>query len=206
MSKGQISKFVKKLGYESYFDFKDACIEYLEAQIQKKQIFRRELNLEKNVAAFTDQYRKMLQFIEKKLDYKKLNQLIRSILQHKRNLSFCTGRSPFNLSDLQIELGNLTMPIGINNTDFPGIFCYDKDIMILLISINGRSFVFNKSIIRKILDMSNETWVITCNQDIVFPENKLIVPTEDGALNEYAVRFVIDIIIAELKKGQPEKQ
>lgn len=65
VSKGQISKFVKKLGYESYFDFKDACIEYLEAQIQKKQIFRRELNLEKNVAAFTDQYRKMLQFIEK---------------------------------------------------------------------------------------------------------------------------------------------
>ena len=53
--------------------------------------------------------------------------------------------------------------------------------------------------------MSNETWVITCNQDIVFPKNKLIVPTEDGALNEYAIRFVIDIIIAELKKCQPEK-
>ena len=98
------------------------------------------------------------------------------------------------------------MPIGINNTDFSRNFCYDKDIMILLISINGRSFVFNKSIIRKILNMCNETWVITCNQDIVFPKNKLIVPTEDGSLNEYAVRFVIDIIIAELKKCQPEKQ
>ena len=43
----EISKFVKKLGYESYFDFKDACIEYLEAQIQKKQIFRRELDADK---------------------------------------------------------------------------------------------------------------------------------------------------------------
>lgn len=206
VSKGQISKFVKKLGYESYFDFKDACIEYLEAQIQKKQIFRRELNLEKNVAAFTDQYRKMLQFIEKKLDYKKLNQLIRSILQHKEIYLFAQGEARSICQTLQIELGNLTMPIGINNTDFSRNFCYDKDIMILLISINGRSFVFNKSIIRKILGMSNETWVITCNQDIAFPKNKLIVPTEDGALNEYAVRFVIDIIIAELKKGQPEKQ
>ena len=39
VSKGQISKFVKKLGYESYSDFKDASIDYLEAQIQKKQIF-----------------------------------------------------------------------------------------------------------------------------------------------------------------------
>lgn len=206
VSKGQISKFVKKIGYESYFDFKDACIEYLEAQIQKKQIFRCELNLEKNVAAFTDQYRKMLQFIEKKLDYKKLNQLIRSILQHKEIYLFAQGEARSICQILQIELGNLTMPIGINNTDFSRNFCYDKDIMILLISINGRSFVFNKSIIRKILGMSNETWVITCNQDIVFPKNKLIVPTEDGALNEYAVRFVIDIIIAELKKCQPEKR
>lgn len=98
------------------------------------------------------------------------------------------------------------MPIAINNTDFSRNFCYDKDVLILLISINGRSFVFNKSTIRKILGMPNETWVITCDQNIVFPKNRLIVPTEDAVLNEYAVRFVIDIIIAELKKCQSLKQ
>ena len=41
VSKGQISKFVKKLGYESYSDFKDACIDYLEAQIQKTNFYYR---------------------------------------------------------------------------------------------------------------------------------------------------------------------
>lgn len=206
VSKGQISKFVKKLGYESYFDFKDACIDYLEAQEQKTQIFRRELNLQKNVAEFADQYRRTLQFIEKKLDYRKLNQLIRSILQHKEIYLFAQGEARSICQILQIELGSLTMPIGINNTDFSRNFCYDKDVLILLISINGRSFVFNKSIIRKILGLSNETWVITCNQNVDFPKNKLIVPTENAAFNEYAMRFVIDIIIAELKKCQPGKQ
>ena len=206
VSKGQISKFVKKLGYESYYDFKDACIDYLEAQIQKTQIFRCELTLQKNVAEFAGQYRRMLQFIEKKLDYKKLNQLIRSISQHKEIYLFAQGEARSICQILQIELGSLTMPIAINNTDFSRNFCYDKDVLILLISINGRSFVFNKSTIRKILGMPNETWVITCDQNIVFPKNRLIVPTEDAVLNEYAVRFVIDIIIAELKKCQSLKQ
>ncbi len=35
---------------------------------------------------------------------------------------------------------NLAIPIGINNTDFSRQFCYNKNIMILIISINGRSF------------------------------------------------------------------
>lgn len=206
VSKGQISKFVKKLGYENYFDFKDACIDYLEAQEQKTQLFRRELNLQKNVTEFVNQYRRMLQFMEKKLDYKRLNQLIRSILQHKEIYLFAQGEARSICQILQIELGSLTMPIGINNTDFSRNFCYDKNVLILLISINGRSFVFNKSIIRKILSLPNETWVITCNQNVDFPKNKLIVPTENAVFNEYAMRFVIDIIIAELKKYQLGKQ
>ena len=47
VSKGQISKFVKKLGYESYPDFKDACIDYLEAQIQKPEFFISDYDLKK---------------------------------------------------------------------------------------------------------------------------------------------------------------
>ena len=38
-----------------------------------------------------------------------------------------------------------------------------------------------------------------------FLKNKLIVPTLNTAFNEFAIRFVIDIIIAELRKYQTEK-
>ena len=106
---------------------------------------------------------------------------------------------------MQIELGNLAIPIGINNTDFSRQFCYNKNIMILIISINGRSFEFNKSVIKKILNMPNDTWLITCNKSIEFSKNKLIVPTLNTTFNEFAIRFVIDIIIAELRRYQTEK-
>ena len=179
VSKGQISKFVKKLGYESYSDFKDACIDYLEAQIQKKQIFITEFDLKKNITKFTFEYTKMLQWIKKEIDYAILNQLIKSISKHNEVYLFAQGEARS--------------------------ICYNKNIMILIISINGRSFEFNKSVIKKILNMPNDTWLITCNKSIEFSKNKLIVPTLNTTFNEFAIRFVIDIIIAELRRYQTEK-
>ena len=53
--------------------------------------------------------------------------------------------------------------------------------------------------------MPNDTWLITCNKSIEFSKNKLIVPTLNTTFNEFAIRFVIDIIIAELRRYQTEK-
>lgn len=200
VSKGQISKFVKKLGYESYPDFKDACIDYLEAQIQKPEYFISEYDLKKNVKRFTFQYIEMMQSLVLNMDYETLNQLITNIFNSRGICLFAQGEARAICQILQIELGNLGIPISINNTDFSRNFYYHEDVMILIISINGRSFEFNKSVIRKILNMTNETWVITCNQKISFPKKKFVVPTTKPDLNEFAMRFVIDIIIAGVKE------
>ena len=77
--------------------------------------------------------------------------------------------------------------------------------MILIISINGRSFSFNKNVMKKIFDMPNDIWVITCSPSVPVSKNKLIVPTTNGRFNEFAMRFVVDIIIAQLRKSRCEK-
>ena len=106
---------------------------------------------------------------------------------------------------MQIEMGNIGIPILINNSDFSRNFSYFKDYLILIISINGKSFEFNKSVIKKILKLSNETWLITCNPCVPFSKNKMIVPAGNRQLNEFAVRFVIDILIARLKEMAVQK-
>ncbi len=103
------------------------------------------------------------------------------------------------------DRANLAIPIGINNTDFSRPFCNSGDIMILIISINGRSFSFNKNVMKKILDMPNDTWVITCSPNVPVSKNKLIVPATNDRFNEFAMRFVVDIIIAQLRKSRSEK-
>ena len=77
--------------------------------------------------------------------------------------------------------------------------------MILIISINGRSFSFNENVMKKILDMPNDIWVITCSPNVPVSKNKLIVPTINDRFNEFAMRFVVDIIIAQLRKSRSEK-
>ena len=140
VSKGQISKFVKRLGYESYSDFKDSCMEYLEAQEQKKPVFDAIPDLKKNVMGFTEQYTQLLQYIERTIDYRVLRKLIKDMERHRELHLFAQGEARSICQILQIELGNLAIPIGINNTDFSRPFCYSGDTMILIISINGRSF------------------------------------------------------------------
>ena len=205
VSKGQISKFVKKLGYESYSDFKDSCMEYLEAQEQKKPVFDAILDLKKNVMGFTEQYTQLLQYIERTIDYRVLRKLVKDMEGHREIHLFAQGEARSICQILQIELGNLAIPIGINNTDFSRPFCYSGDIMILIISINGRSFSFNKNVMKKILDMPNDIWVITCSPNVPVSKNKLIVPTINDRFNEFAMRFVVDIIIAQLRKSRTEK-
>ena len=69
-----------------------------------------------------------------------------------------------------------------------------------------RSFVFDKSVMRRILDVDNDTWVITCGKDIRGPKNQLVVPSENMDFNEFAMRFVVDLIIARLKQYEFEKK
>ncbi len=206
VSKGQVSKFVKKLGYESYSDFKDACVDYLEAQGQKARIFLPGYDLRTNAARFVSQYTEMLRWVEKNIDYERLEELITCVYKHKEIYLFAQGEARAICQTLQIELGNLLIPIGISNTEFSRNFSLDKDVMILVISINGRSFVFDKSVMRRILDVDNDTWVITCGKDIRGPKNQLVVPSENMDFNEFAMRFVVDLIIARLKQYEFEKK
>lgn len=205
VSKGQISKFVKRMGYESYSDFKDSCVEYLEAQEQKEPVFDASLDLKKNVMGFTEQYTQLLQYIERTMDYGVLRELIKDMDRHKEIHLFAQGEARSICQIIQIELGNLAIPVSINNTDFSRSFCYSGDIMILIISINGRSFLFDRDVMKKILDMPKDIWVVTCCSNIPVSKKKLIVPTTNDGLNEFAVRFVIDIIIAQLRKSRSEK-
>ncbi len=127
MSKGQISKFVKRLGYESYSDFKDSCMEYLEAQEQKKPVFDAIPDLKKNVMGFTEQYTKLLRHIESAIDYRVLKKLIKDMEGHREIHLFAQGEARSICQILQIELGNLAIPIGINNTDLYLIKRYERD-------------------------------------------------------------------------------
>src|SRR5690625_4773008 len=54
ISKSQISKYVRYLDYQTYIDFKDACLEYLESLERRRYNFKTQHTLEENILDFTD--------------------------------------------------------------------------------------------------------------------------------------------------------
>ena len=49
ISKGQVSKCIRKLDYENYEDFKNACIQYLDLITKRKRFINPQQSFETNV-------------------------------------------------------------------------------------------------------------------------------------------------------------
>ena len=78
------------------------------------------------------------------------------------------------------------------------IFVYghgqDSDLL-LLISINGNTFYFDKRVVHHILKCSVNTWLISCKDNINFSKNYLYIPTLNDKYNDYLLRHILDFIL-----------
>ena len=72
-SKGQISKCVKNLGYNSYLEFRDACLDYSKQINEKTTIFSKENDLPHNIKLFSTNIIKMIDYISTNLNNSLLN-------------------------------------------------------------------------------------------------------------------------------------
>ena len=69
MSKGQISKCIRHLGYDSFSQFKDDCIAYKDSLTRKKMMFDPERDLASNVVETTQRYVSCLDYTVRNMDY-----------------------------------------------------------------------------------------------------------------------------------------
>lgn len=76
-SKGQISKCAKNLGFTSYIEFKDSCVDYSNSLFSKPVFFSNDLDLPKNTHIFSIYLSKTIINVEKKYElfrFKSINQ------------------------------------------------------------------------------------------------------------------------------------
>ena len=93
----------------------------------------------------------------------------------------------------------------ICDVDFLKEYTFKGNDLLIILSVNGQTFYYNKRIIRRIESANINMWLITCQQNIDFSKNKLIIPSNNQIYNEYALHHIIDIIISELRLEQTRK-
>ena len=79
ISKGQISKCIRKLDYENYEVFKNECIQYLDSLTKRKKFINSQLNFETNVMHFTRDIIENIQYTINHINLKLIQKLVQDI-------------------------------------------------------------------------------------------------------------------------------
>ena len=81
------------------------------------------------------------------------------------------------------------------DVDFEKEYNFQDGDLLLLISINGNTFYFDKRVVHHILKCSVNTWLISCKDNINFSKNYLYIPTLNDKYNDYLLRHILDFIL-----------
>ena len=95
---------------------------------------------------------------------------------------------------VQSETAQAQLDLG-NQIDFEKEYHFQDNDLLLLISINGNTFYFDKRVVHHILKCSVNTWLISCKDNINFSKNYLYIPTLNDKYNDYLLRHILDFIL-----------
>ena len=195
-SKGQISKYVHSLGYETLADFKADCKEYIDGMKRtKKDSYLVTKNHLKQLNQFTQDKIDTFNYALANLNEKQLNLFINDFIQCDRVYIYARGHARSLCNYIQNELSTHYKEAIICDIDFTSDYHFTPNDLLLIISIDGNTFNFNQRVIRRIQQKEVKTWLISCNDQITTFTNKLYIPSNHDEYNDYLIRHILDFIL-----------
>lgn len=196
VSKSMISKFTKKLGYETFKDFKYECETHSKLLKDLQPITSyTSYDLRANVIEEMDSITNALRNASNKIDYKKLNNLVNDINKAPYIVAIGHGASKNVCETMQFYLDYLKKSVIISDSDFTIEDSIDDNAIILIVSANGNMFQYNSRIINKINKLKQKKWLITCNSEIDNIENIVVVPSKNKEINDMLTMFITKVIV-----------
>ena len=121
--------------------------------------------------------------------------LVNDIKKSKCIFVYGHGHARTLCTYIQNELSAKQKETIICDVDFEKEYNFQDSDLLLLISINGNTFYFDKRVVHHILKCSVNTWLISCKDNINFSKNYLYIPTLNDKYNDYLLRHILDFIL-----------
>ena len=143
-SKSQISKFIQSLGYVNMADFKDDCFDYMSGikRTNKKSFYLGE-DIKRQYISFTNQKLSSLQYTIDHLDMNQLTRLISDMKDSQRIFVYAHGHARTMCTYIQNELTTKQKETIICDVDFVKNYNFQKNDLLLFISVNGNTFYYD---------------------------------------------------------------
>ena len=199
ISKGQISKCIRKLDYENYEEFKNECIQYLDLVTKRKKFMNPQFNFETNVMHFTRDIIENIQYTINHTNLRLIQKLVQDIKKANKVYLYAHGDVRSVCYNMQRELQIYDIQTIICDADFNKDYHFLNNDILIVLSTNGYSFHYNKRIIKRIKESKVDKWLITCNENITLCQNQIAIPMLDEKYSEYIIKYIIDILLLELQ-------
>lgn len=200
VSKSMISKFTKKLGYETFKDFKYDCEVHVDLIKEMQPITNyNSTDLRGNVIETMDYITNAFRNATNKIDYDALENLVEDIDKSSCVVAIGHGSSKNVCESLQFYFDYLEKPVMIADTDFTREVLVEENALILIISANGNILKHDDRLINRINNLKQKKWLLTCNSNITKIENVVVVPSKDVSINDMLTLFMVKVIVSRLK-------
>ena len=149
MSKGQVSKCIRQLGYDSFSQFRDDCIAYKDSLTRKKMMFDSGRDLVSNVVETTRKYVSCLDYTVRNMDYCRLADMTADIMNSRCVYLYGQGEARGNCYNMQRELKYLNVSVLILDERLQENVMFEEQDLLIVCSTNGQLFEYNGRRVRK---------------------------------------------------------
>lgn len=199
ISKGQISKCIRKLDYENYEEFRNECMQYLDSLTKRKKFINPQDSFATNVMHFTKTMINNIQYTINHINLNLLHNLMQDIKKANKVYLYAHGDARSLCYNIQRELQIYDIQTIICDVDFNKDYLFFKNDLLIVLSTNGYSFHYNKRIIKRIREANVDKWLMTCNKNITLCQNQIVIPLLEEKYSEYIMKYIIDILLLELQ-------
>lgn len=199
VSKGKISKFCKKLGYDNFQAFKDDCIN---DHLAKKMVkLRQQYHLEKDFQQHIDDSLQTIQTNLASTDIEMINQLVDDIFQAKYIFVYGVAYSYLLCRYFQYECEFLNKDVIIIDEKFHRDYHMPEQSFILVFTVEGYAFESDHRLLRRLKKYPVKKWCLSTDflsQKVKREFDKtLLIPSKNTELKDrrILIRYMIDIIL-----------
>lgn len=206
VSKAMISKFVKRLGYENFKEFKLSAQESVDSLAKKYPFYKfDEETLRNNAIKMMDDLTIGLRESIIQIDYEQIKQLLSDIEQADSIMMIGHGDAELICRKLQVSLDYLKKDVRVCDQKLEKLKSLGNNDLIIFISVNGYSFHYKPRVLRILNQYSQKKWLITCAKDITFSGNVITLPNIRPSLNDLLVEFLLKTIANGLNKEEDKE-
>ncbi|MFQ6792069.1 MAG: MurR/RpiR family transcriptional regulator [Thomasclavelia sp.] len=199
VSKGKISSFCKKIGYENYTALKEDCLKEQQAKsiITKKQV----INLQKSYKTHLHDSLETIKVNLEKIDLEKINKLVNNLHDAKYIFLYGIGYSHLLCQYFQYECEILNKEVIVMDEKLNRNYQMPNNSLLIVMIVENVEIQDNQRLLRKVKMYPTKKWSISI--DSVFQEiitgfdYHLTVPSQNTEIKDrkILIRYLLDVIL-----------